>query len=63
MATNIALDDSLLTEAQELGRFKSKEDTVNTALKEFIERRKQKEIVTLFGKFAFDEDYDYKKGR
>lgn len=63
MATNLALDDSLLTQALELGHFKSKKDTVNTALKEFIERRKQKEITSLFGKMSFDEDYDYKKGR
>lgn len=63
MATNLALDDGLLNEALELGHFKSKKDTVNTALKEFIQRRKQKDIVGLFGKMAFDDDYDYKKGR
>lgn len=63
VTTNLALDDKLLCEALTIGGFKSKKDTVNTALKEFIERRKQKEIVKLFGKMPFDKDYDYKKAR
>ena len=63
MATNLALDVELLNEALEIGHFKSKKDTVNTALKEFIQRRKQKDIIGLFGKMAFDDDYDYKKSR
>jgi hypothetical protein len=36
---------------------------VITALKEFISRRKQLEIVDLFGQFDPDSDYDYKQGR
>lgn len=63
MATNLALDDDLLVEAFTIGGFKSKKDTVNTALKEFVQRRKQLEILKLFGSMAFDDDYDYKKGR
>ena len=31
--------------------------------KEFINRRKQLEIVNLFGQFDPDLDYDYKQGR
>lgn len=46
-----------------LGHFKTKEDTVVTALKEFINRRKQLEIIDLFGQFDPDPDYDYKQGR
>jgi Arc/MetJ family transcription regulator len=63
MATNLALDNNLLDAALKVGGFKSKKDTVNAALKEFIERRKQQEIKELFGNFASDDDYDYKKGR
>jgi len=33
------------------------------ALNEFINRRKQMEILKLFGKLDPDPDYDYKKGR
>lgn len=61
MTTHLAIDDELINEALTLGHFKTKEDTVVTALKEFINRRKQLEIIDLFGNF--DPDYDYKKGR
>lgn len=63
MATNLALDTTLLEEALDIGGLKSKKDTVNQALKEFVQRRKQKEIIDLFGKLPADEDYDYKQGR
>ena len=63
MATNLALDNNLLNLALEVGGFKSKKDTVNAALKEFIERHKQLEIIELFGQMPGDTDYDYKEGR
>jgi Arc/MetJ family transcription regulator len=63
MPTNLALDDELLKQALEIGDFRSKKDTVNAALKEFIDRRKQLKIKDLFGKMPFDKEYDYKKGR
>jgi len=63
MATNLALDDNLLKLALQIGGFKTKKDTVNAALKEFVERHKQLEIVELFGKLPSDIDYDYKEGR
>lgn len=63
MATNLAIDDSLLLEALEISGLKTKKDTVNLALKEFVDRRKQIEITCLFGKMDPDSDYDYKQGR
>ncbi len=63
MATNLALDPKLLDLALKVGGLKTKKDTVNTALKEFIERRKQQEIIDLFGSMPADDDYDYKQGR
>ncbi|MBN2808271.1 MAG: type II toxin-antitoxin system VapB family antitoxin [Deltaproteobacteria bacterium] len=63
MATNLAIDDKLLQEALLVGGLKTKKDTVNYALKEFVERRKQLEIIELFGELDADQDYDYKKGR
>lgn len=63
MATNLAIDDKLLNEALKIGHFKSKKDTVNTALREFIQKRRQKDILTLFGAIDFDAKYDYKKAR
>lgn len=63
MATNLALNDALLSEAQKIGNFKTKKEIVNTALYEFIQRRKQLEIIKLFGKVEYNTDYDYKYTR
>ena len=63
MATNLSIDTDLLEEALNVGGLSTKKDTVNLALLEFIQRRKQQEIVELFGHFPCDNDYDYKKGR
>jgi Arc/MetJ family transcription regulator len=63
MATNLALNIELLEKAMKIGKLKTKKDTVNIALKEFIERREQKNILNLQGKIEFRNDWDYKKDR
>jgi len=63
MATNLAINDILLNQALELGGFRTKKDTVNAALEEFVKRRKAEDIIDLFGKIEYVSDYDYKKMR
>ena len=63
MATNLAIDDKLLSEALTAGGLKTKKATVNEALREFIQRRRQIEALELFGRIDFDPKYDHKKGR
>ena len=63
MASNLAIDMSLLESAVKIGGLKTKKDTVNLALEEFIARRKTAEIISLFGTIAYDENYDYKRER
>ena len=63
MATNLKIDDRLLCEALRIGGFKTKKETVNQALTEFIQHRKQLEVLSLRGKVEFFEDFDYKKSR
>ena len=63
MATNLALNDKLIEEAQRVGGHKTKKDAVNAALEEYILRRKQLKILDLFGKIDFDPSYDYKAER
>jgi Arc/MetJ family transcription regulator len=63
MATNLAIDPELLRKALNIRGLKTKKEIVNLALKEFINRRRQLEILDLFGKMDPDPDYDYKKGR
>ena len=63
MPTNLSIDDKLLDTALQIGGMKTKRETVNLALKEFIEKRKQKEIIELFGKMEPDPNFNYKTGR
>ncbi len=63
MATNLSIDTELLNEALIISGLSTKKDTANQALMEFVQRRKQREITSLFGSLPQDTDYDYKKGR
>ena len=63
MATNLDLDDALIEQARLLGNHKSKKAAVTEALEEYIQRRKQIEIIKDFGTVEYDEFYDYKKQR
>ena len=48
MPTNLAIDEILLSEAQKAGGLKNKKATVNQALREFIQKRKQLDTLKLF---------------
>ncbi|MHB0853658.1 MAG: type II toxin-antitoxin system VapB family antitoxin [Rectinema subterraneum] len=63
MATNLAIDDKLLVEALKIGGFRTKKETVNAALAEFIKKRKTEEVIQLFSEVEYDDSYDYKKMR
>jgi hypothetical protein len=63
MATNLALDDNLIIQAQKIGHHRTKKETVMIALKEYIAHKKQLKILDLFGHIDFDEKYNYKKDR
>ena len=61
--TNLQIDDRLLAKAQKVGGFRTKKDTVNHALSEFVRRRQQKDIASLFGTIDFAPDFDHKELR
>lgn len=63
MPTNLAIDDKLLEEALRVGGQRTKKDTVNEALREYIQRRRQRRIIKLFGTIDYDAAYDAKKQR
>ena len=63
MATNLALDDTLIEQARQIGHHVTKKAAVTAALEEYIQRRKQLGILDLFGTIDYDSDYDYKKNR
>jgi len=63
MATNLALDDSLIEAARRAGGHRTKKEAVTAALDEYIQRRKQLRILESFGTVDFDPTYDYKAER
>ena len=63
MATNLALDEKLILQAQKAGRNKTKKAAVTAALKEYIAHKKQVQILDMFGTVKFDPKFDYKKAR
>lgn len=63
MATNLAIDDSLIDEARQIGHHKTKKEAVTVALQEYIRRRKQIEILELAGTIDYDPAFDVRKMR
>jgi len=63
MPTNLAIDDQLLNEALKIGKKPSKRETVNEALREYIQRRKRLRALEAFGTIAMDPVYHYKRMR
>ncbi len=63
MATNLAIDDRLLSKALHISGFSTKRETVNEALREFIQRRQRVDLVTLFGTVSYDPKYSYRRDR
>ena len=63
MATNLALDPSLLHRVVAVSGESTKRAAVTIALMEFIARREQRRVVELFGKLEWDATYDYKAER
>ena len=63
MATNIELNEPLLSKAMRLGGMKTKKEAVNQALAEYVQRREQLRVLEFFGKVDLDHEFDYKKQR
>jgi hypothetical protein len=63
VATNLAIDDKLIREAQRIGGHRTKKSAVTEALKEYIQRRQQLKVTSLFGKIDYEPDYDCKARR
>ena len=63
MATNLQIDDKLITRAVKLGHHRTKKAAVTTALTAYIHHLEQENILSLFGSVDYDPAYDHKKQR
>jgi hypothetical protein len=53
----------LILEAKKLGSHRTKQEAVTAALVEYIQRRRQLDLLTLFGKIEYFGGYNYKRAR
>jgi Arc/MetJ family transcription regulator len=60
VASNLQIDETLLEQAKNLAGLATKRETVNEALREFIQARLQEQLLELRGKVEFHDDCDYK---
>jgi Arc/MetJ family transcription regulator len=64
MRTNIVLNDELIEEAFKYSNnINTKKDLVETALKEYVENHKRRNLKDLKGKISFSDGYNYKEMR
>lgn len=63
MITQLNINDTLLQEPLTLNDQTTVDVLVETALREYIQRRKRLKVLDLFGNIDYDPDYDYKQQR
>jgi len=63
VAISLNISDALLQEALALDEQTTPDAVVETALREYIQRRKRLKVLDLFGTINYDPDYDYKQQR
>ncbi|MFW5864340.1 MAG: type II toxin-antitoxin system VapB family antitoxin, partial [bacterium] len=63
MATNLQIDDTLISRAVELGGHRTKKAAVTQALTDYIHHLEQENILSLFGSVDYSPGYNYKKQR
>ena len=61
--TPLSINDALLQEALALDDQTTVDALVETALREYIQRRQRLKVLDLFGTIDYDQDYDYKYQR
>ncbi len=63
VASSLQIDQSLLEQAKKLAGLQTKRETVNQALREFVQHRLRKELLQQRGQIEYFNDYDYKSQR
>lgn len=63
MRTNIVLDDRLIREAMRLSNARTKREAVDLALREYVARGKQRDVLALIDDELIARDYDVRTVR
>ena len=65
MATNVRIDAALVDAARTAGRHRTRREAVEAALREYLRRRRQRDVIAAFHTFAFEPAaiYDHKAAR
>jgi hypothetical protein len=63
MPAKVKLNDKMVEQAVKLGNFQTKQQAMNAALEEFVQRHRRLHILELAGKIDFDPSWNYKKMR
>jgi Arc/MetJ family transcription regulator len=61
--TNVEVEDSVLENARRLAKAKTKRETIDIALREYVVNHTRKDFRDLVGEVEFWEGYDYKTMR
>lgn len=56
MRTNIVIDDHLMTEVMKAGRFKTKREAVDAALRRLVQANRYQRMIELFGRIDWKGD-------
>jgi hypothetical protein len=63
METGFELDEKMVEEAVRLGHFQTRQEALNAALAEYVDRRNRLRILELEGQVDFAADWNYKAMR
>lgn len=63
MRTNIVLDDQLVKEAMRLSKVRTKREAVDLALRQYVTRSRQRDILQLLDEELIAPDYDVRAVR
>ena len=63
MRTNIDLNDDLITQAQRFSGLRTKREVVDAALREYVARHRQQQILSLAEQALIDPAYDVREVR
>ena len=56
MRTNIVIDDRLMTQAMKAGRFRTKREAVEAALRRLVQANRYQQMIELFGRIECEGD-------